>query len=127
MDYKKVVKAGYDIIAKKYLASRTHDSEDVKLLADLVQRLPAGARVLDAGCGAGIPITQILSETFEVTGVDFSKTQNALARRNFPKAIFLCKDMTCLDFPEETFNAICSYYAIIHIPRQEHLQLLNDF
>jgi SAM-dependent methyltransferase len=127
MDFKKIVRAGYDAIAGQYLTSRTRDSEDVHLLGELIQRLPAGARVLDAGCGAGIPITRILSETFAVTGVDFSDSQIELARRNVPKATFLCRDMTALDFPEQTFDGICSYYAIIHIPREEHLQLLMDF
>ena len=35
--------------------------------------------------------------------------------------------MTILDFPENTFDGICSYYAIIHIPRQEHQVLLSNF
>ena len=29
-----------------------------------------GARILDIGCGAGIPLTLALSNTFDVTGVD---------------------------------------------------------
>ena len=127
MDFKKMVKNGYDAIAERYLTDRKRDSEDVRLLGELVRRLPAGARVLDAGCGAGIPVTRILSKTFVVTGVDFSESQIELAKRNVPDATFLCRDMTALDFADETFDAVCSYYAIIHIPRQEHFQLLMDF
>jgi SAM-dependent methyltransferase len=40
---------------------------------------------------------------------------------------FLCQDMTKLDFPAGTFDAICSYYAIIHVPREEHRPLLASF
>ena len=61
MDYKATVRAGYNKIANRYLAERTRDSEDVRLLDDAFKRLPAGAQVLDAGCGAGIPIGQMLS------------------------------------------------------------------
>jgi ubiquinone/menaquinone biosynthesis C-methylase UbiE len=127
MDYKETVKAGYNNIANQYLAERTRDSEDIHLLDELIIRLPAQASVLDAGCGAGIPVAQILSERFIVTGLDFSEAQIDLARKNVPNATFVCQDMTSLAFPEETFEAIVSYYAIIHIPRQEHRALFANF
>jgi ubiquinone/menaquinone biosynthesis C-methylase UbiE len=127
MNPKETVRSGYNTIADRYLAERTRDSEDVRLLDDFVERLPANASVLDAGCGAGVPIAQMLSERFKVTGVDFSEAQIELAKRNIPAAEFICVDMTKLDFPDNSFDGICSYYAIIHIPREEHESLLKDF
>ena len=125
--HKETVRAGYNTIADRYLAARTRDSEDVRLLDELITRLPTGAKVLDAGCGAGLPISQMLSEKFEVTGVDFSEAQIELAKKNVPNATFICQDMTKLDFPDNIFDGICSYYAIIHIPREEHQPLLANF
>ena len=127
MDYKKIVKAGYNSIADQYLAERTRDSEDVRLLNDFIDLLAPKSKVLDAGCGAGIPISRTLSKKFNVTGVDFSEVQIELARRNVPNAVFLCEDMTKLNFPENMFDGIVSYYAIIHIPREEHQLLLANF
>ena len=127
MDPKKTVREGYNTIAAHYLAERTRDSADVRLLKDFMERLQVQADVLDAGCGAGIPISQMLSERFHVTGVDFSDAQIELARKNVPNAMFLCEDMTRLDFPDDTFDGITSYYAIIHIPREEHQSLLANF
>jgi len=127
MNNKDIVRKGYDTIANQYLAGRREDSEDVQLLKEFVQRLPKGAKVLDAGCGAGIPVTRFLSRFFQVTGVDFSETQIELARQLIPQAQFICQDMTELTFPDNSFHAICSYYAIIHIPRQEHARLLCNF
>lgn len=127
MDYKATVKAGYNKIANRYLEERTRDSQDVRLLDELIDRLPVYAKVLDAGCGAGVPVTQLLSQKFDVTGVDFSEAQIELARKNVPSAEFICRDLTQLDLPDETFDAICSYYAIIHIPRAEHEPLLVNF
>jgi ubiquinone/menaquinone biosynthesis C-methylase UbiE len=75
MNYKETVKAGYDKIAKRYLEDRALDSQDVRLLDDLNARLPENAKVLDAGCGSGLPVAKILSERFDVTGVDFSEAQ----------------------------------------------------
>jgi len=126
MDFKETVKAGYNKIANRYLAERTIDSEDVCLLDDFVELLAPHAKVLDAGCGAGIPISRLLAERFDVTGVDFSEAQIELAKKNVPAAKFICKDMTRLNFPEATFDGICSYYAIIHIPREEHQSLLSN-
>ena len=121
------VKNGYDKIAETYLASRTTDSEDVRLLDELIRRLPQGAAVLDAGCGAGVPIARILARSFSVTGVDFSESQIALARRLVPDAEFLCQDMTDLSLTDASFDAVCSYYAIIHIPRDLHESILRQF
>jgi SAM-dependent methyltransferase len=50
-----------------------------------------------------------------------------LAQKNVPNAKFICEDMTKLNFPENTFDGICSYYAVIHIPREEHQALLANF
>ena len=72
-------------------------------------------------------MTQVLSKRFKVTGVDISETQIELAKKNVPEAYFVCQDMTRLDFPDGAFDAICSYYAVIHIPREEHRPLLLKF
>ena len=127
MDFKKTVRDGYNRIAGRYLAERHRDSQDVRLLDEFMERLPAHANVLDAGCGAGIPVSLILSERFQATGVDFSEVQIELAKKNVPHATFLCQDMTKMDFADETFDGITSYYAIIHVPREEHQHLLENF
>jgi len=127
MEHKKTVKDGYNAIADQYLASRTKKSADMALLDDFIQRLPARARVLDAGCGSGVPVAQTLSEHFAVTGVDFSEKQIELAKLNVPDATFICQDMSQMDFPAKSFDGICSFYAIIHIPREEHRRLLENF
>jgi len=127
MDYKETVKAGYNQIAEQYLAMRTADSDDVRLLDDFIDLLSPHAKILDAGCGAGFPISSSLADLFDVTGVDFSEAQIELATQNIPNAKFICEDMTKLNFPDDTFDGICSYYAIIHIPREEHQSLLVNF
>ncbi|TMI33134.1 class I SAM-dependent methyltransferase [Candidatus Bathyarchaeota archaeon] len=124
---REMVKEGYNKIATQYRALRARDSEDVRLLQQLVERLPKGARVLDAGCGSGIPVTRILARYFDVIGVDISEKQIQLARKSVPKEKFIRGDFTNLDFPDESFDAICSYYAIFHVPRSEHKGILLNF
>jgi SAM-dependent methyltransferase len=127
MEPKKTVKKSYDAIANLYLESRSGKTADLLVLDEFIRNLPGEARVLDAGCGAGIPVSKSLSDHFDVTGVDFSEVQIELAKRNVPGATFFCQDMTKLDFPAGSFDGICSFYAIIHIPREEHRALLENF
>jgi cyclopropane fatty-acyl-phospholipid synthase-like methyltransferase len=55
--------------------------------AKLLELLPARARVLDLGCGSGIPATRALVDAgHAVVGVDVSREQVERARRNVPEA-----------------------------------------
>ena len=123
---KRIVRDGYDRVARAYLESRSADGEDVQLLRELVAHLRPGARVLDAGCGAGVPISALLSRHASVVGVDISETQLRLARERVPGAAFAQADLSKLCLAGESFDAVCSYYAIIHVPREEHPQVLRE-
>ena len=126
-DPKKMVKSAYDKIGSNYQATRRVDSQDVLNLHRLTDRLKNGASILDAGCGSGYPVSQILARNFQVTGVDFSTKQTKRARAGLSNASFVCADIANLPFQESTFNAIVSFYAMIHIPREEHQQLIMNF
>lgn len=124
---REIVRSGYNRIASSYAGIRTGKSEDVRLLNFLIERLPKGAMVLDAGCGSGVPVTKSLAEHFQVIGVDFAEEQIRLARENVPDTEFSCADIVKLPFRGGTFDAVCSYYAIINVPRVEHHELLVGF
>jgi SAM-dependent methyltransferase len=65
--------------------------------AELVSRLQNGARVLELGCGAGVPDTQRLAARFQVTGVDISAEQVRRAQAAVPDAEFVQADFTALE------------------------------
>lgn len=123
---RKIVRAGYSKIASSYATARTDYSEDVQLLNLLADRLTKGAMVLDAGCGSGYPVAHFLAKSFHVVGIDFAEKQIRLAEETVPDAAFVCGDLSSMPFKKDSFDAVCSYYAIIHIPRQEHSKLLRD-
>lgn len=127
MNPKETVQAGYERAADAYLADRPQDSPDIAALEQLVSRLAPGSSVLDAGCGAGLPILRRLTETCNVVGVDFSRQQLTLAAGHVPAAALACMDLSRLGFAAGTFDAVVSYYAIIHIPRDEHAGILAAF
>jgi SAM-dependent methyltransferase len=126
MDPKQVVAAGYDQIAERYLAWSGLRPSPTRLryLARAVELIPAGSRVLELGCGAGLPMTAALADGRDVTGVDLSAAQIERARRNVPSATFLQADMTALDFEPATFDAVVAFYCLTHVPRDELAGLL---
>jgi len=50
-----------------------------------------------------------------------------MARENVPAARFIHGDVTAVDFAARDFDAIVSFYAIFHIPREEHRALFSRF
>lgn len=127
-DLHRLVRDGYDASAQLYLDDRPTDAADVALLDDLAPHLTPGARVLDAGCGAGVPVTQRLTDAgFVTVGLDASLVQLGLLRTYAPAAYAVRADLIALPFANAAFDALTSYYAIIHVPREEHASLLCEF
>lgn len=122
-----IVRKGYDKLAERYHAIR-HAFDNKKELSEFASLLPKNAKVLDVGCGTGVPVAQFLIECgFVVTGVDFSRNMLKLARRNVPEAKFIMKDMTKLDFQADSFDGLTAFYSIIHVPREKHFSLFQSF
>jgi SAM-dependent methyltransferase len=128
MDPKRIVTEGYDLIGGRYSewAATSRSEERARYTRVLLEALPPAAEVLDLGCGAGLPTTQQLARRFRVTGVDISGSQIALARQNVPEAQFIRADITQLDLPSASFDAVAAFYALIHVPRDELPRLLQD-
>jgi SAM-dependent methyltransferase len=127
MDPKRIVADGYDEIAQRFLEWSPLRPSDARLryLALACELIPAGARVLELGCGAGIPMTAALADGRKVTGVDISATQVRMAREHVPSATFLQADMTALDFEPASFDAVVAFYSLTHVPRDEVPPLLS--
>jgi SAM-dependent methyltransferase len=121
-----IVAAGYDQIADRYLAwsGLRPSAARQRALAMADAAIPLGADVLELGCGAGRPMTAALAVGRNVTGVDISSAQLALARVNVPDATFLQADLTTLDVPPGTFDAVVAFYVLTHVPREAHADLL---
>jgi SAM-dependent methyltransferase len=70
-------------------------------------------------------MTAALAEGRRVTGIDISPGQIALARANVPAATFQVGDMTAVDFPPQSFDAVVAFYSLTHVPRDEQAPLLG--
>ena len=123
VDYKELVRRGYDRCAEAYNQAR-HERPFLEL--DLLTSvLPKGASVLDIGCGNGLPVTRALSQSFAVTGVDISTEQLRLARQNVPAAELLQGDIMAVSFPPGSFDAVVAFFVVFHLPREEHAELFR--
>jgi SAM-dependent methyltransferase len=119
-----LVQRGYNTIASRYLAARLEGRPDPPLLARFSSLLPPNALVLDAGCGAGVPVASFLSERHRVVAIDFALNQARMAASLVPPAMVACVDMTRPAFPFGAFDGVCSFYAILHVPRARHRDLI---
>jgi ubiquinone/menaquinone biosynthesis C-methylase UbiE len=130
MDKKEIVRLGYnksaEVLAQIFGFERGEEEEEVKSLFDFSSRIPLGGKILDAGCGSGA-YSKILNKKYEVIGVDISEKQIELARQKVPNVKFICQDMAKVSFKDEYFDGILSFYSIIHIPREEHREVLKNF
>jgi SAM-dependent methyltransferase len=120
-----LVATGYDDIADAYLDRFGCSAVRQKWLGRLMESLPSeGGRVLDLGCGSGIPVARALAALrHSVVGVDGSVQQIVRARRNVPAAVFIEADMCDVEFEAASFDAVGAFYSITHIPpaQQGHL------
>ncbi|NHN62183.1 class I SAM-dependent methyltransferase [Haloarcula sp. JP-Z28] len=127
MNRRDIVREGYDDIAATYAAERDGEGRERGLVAALADRLPAESRVLDAGCGAGTPAMDVLAADHTVTGLDISREQLRTARKRVPEPRLCQGDLAALPFPADTFDAIVSLHAVIHVPRAEHAAVFAEF
>ncbi|MGI8885682.1 MAG: class I SAM-dependent methyltransferase [Gaiellaceae bacterium] len=114
-----IVERGYDVISDHFLEWRDQivDGPRRKWSEALTSRLADGARILELGCGAGVPDTLLLAERFRVTGVDISGEQISRARANVPDAEFIHADFTALELEPAQFEAVAAFYSFNHTPR----------
>ena len=86
--------------------------------------LPAGANVLDVGCGTGasaLPAAQIVGPNGFVVGVDLSarlldRARTKTAMGHLTNVEFRLADMTALGFPDKHFDAVISVFSIFFVP-----------
>jgi SAM-dependent methyltransferase len=125
-DPKELVRRGYDALSLRYDQAYGAETKYQLWISELSGRIPAGGTVLDLGCGSGVPVARALATVgHRVTGVDISEVQIRRARELVPQAEFIRADATAVDFGPASFDAVVSFYALIHIPLEEQLPLLQ--
>ena len=125
MDQRRRIRDAYDEIAADYDDQRTALTKG--LLDGLSDRLAPDSRVLDAGCGPGRGGLEGLDAHHRTVGLDFSREQLRLAVDAGRGDRVIAGDMTRLPFVDSAFDAVTSFYAVIHVPTGEHSAVLGEF
>jgi len=118
--------AAFDAIGERYDDVFPHKSGQIIATQWMIDRLAAGARVLDLGCGTGVPTAGMFAESgLEVVGIDVSTEMLALARRNVPTGRFVAMDAMELDDTLGRFDAACAFFSLLMLPRKDIPKVLR--
>ena len=122
-----IIARGYDQVADAYAALESAEAPwpRLKRVRAFATNLPQGSRILDVGCGNGLPATRELALSHEVTGVDISEEQIVRASANVPTATFIRGDVREVDLPVGAFDAIVALYLIDNIAREDYPALFR--
>lgn len=125
------VRRAYDTVAETYAAHFPGTQPEAPLDLAMVDAFAAavapatsatsatgrsGARVLDAGCGAGRMSRYLADRGAHVEGVDLSPNMVRMARRDHPDLTFVVAPLTALPYPDHAFDGVLLWYSIIHTP-----------
>jgi ubiquinone/menaquinone biosynthesis C-methylase UbiE len=133
-ELKSRLKESYDAIAPRYNAWALRDEAlRLKYLDKLLPHLAVKSgpvRVVELGCGSGIPVSRrlLLQPNLTLTANDLSSVQIETAKQNLSKdadrVIFAQGDMMALEVPDQSMDAVVALYSIIHLPLGEQVELL---
>ena len=127
MDPKAIVRAGYDRVSHVYRTEEdgAYQHDYAAWVNRLCADLGLNPHVLDLGCGCALPAGRLIAARAKLTGVDISPVQLDRARVLVPGGRFICDDLCHVRFPAGTFDAVVSFWAIIHVPIEEQRPLFR--
>ena len=107
----------FDLIADRYDEAFTDRAGQLAAGRWLLDELPRPARVLDAGCGSGLPTArQLIDGGVAVVGVDTSVRMLDLARRNVPAGEYHRADLRALPDEVGEVDAVAAFFALLMLP-----------
>jgi SAM-dependent methyltransferase len=95
-------------------AKRTFTSRQARLMAFLAQ-LPAGASILELGCGAGGDTAEMLARGFDVRPTDGSPEMADIASKHLGRTV---KTLLFHELDElEAYDGVWANACLLHVPR----------
>lgn len=89
--------------------------------------IPAGGRILDVGCGGGIPVARyFLDHGHPVSGIDTSPPLIDLCRSRFPASQWRVADMRTLDL-DCAFDGLIAWDSFFHLTCGDQRRMFRIF
>jgi SAM-dependent methyltransferase len=124
------LKSSYDRVAERYateyfdeLRRKPFDREILNSFADSVRGRGA---VCEIGCGPGQIACYLKDHGVTMRGIDLSPEMVKCASRLNPDILFEQGDMLTLAAAEESFAGVVSFYAVIHLKREDVTRALKE-
>jgi SAM-dependent methyltransferase len=116
----------FDALGAEYENAFGGSEPHLASLKWLLAQLRPGSRILDAGSGTGKPTASTLvAAGHNVLGIDISPVMVELATRQVAGGTFRCADIRDVALDENSFDAVCSYFALLHMPRRDQADLVR--
>jgi len=118
----------YERHATAWDSDRQNSAWNDKVWHDrFIDRLTAGAKVLDLGCGSGRPVARHMAERgLRVTGVDSSPTMISLCRSRLPDHAWIVADMRDLSLARR-FDGILAWDSFFHLDHDDQRRMFAVF
>lgn len=117
----------YDLIADWYGSQRveTTDGSGVPEVMALASSICSAGRVLDIGCGNGVPLTKaLLASGHRVVGLDSASNMLRRFRANCPDTPALKGIVQSCPFTAQTFDAAVAWGVMFHLKPAEQVQAI---
>jgi SAM-dependent methyltransferase len=114
----------YDLIAEWYASERV-DQTGVPETTALASSIPYGSRVLDIGCGNGVPVTRaLLRGGHLVIGLDSSSAMIERLRNNCPETLAVQGIVQACPFADRIFDAAVAWGVMFHLDPENQIKAI---
>lgn len=116
----------FDLIGRRYDESFVEREVQIAEGNWLISQLEPGSRVLDLGCGSGLPTAkQLLDAGMEVVGIDESSVMLELAEEQAPGGDYRQQDLRALSDLGE-FDAVAAFFVLLMMAKADVPPLLSQ-
>jgi len=97
-----------------------------KLLGDRLVEMPSGSRILDAGCGTGHQVADLISGGFDAVGLEPSVEMRQRARALNSGIEIVDGTITDLPFEDASMDGIIALEVLRYLPRGDVLRAYQE-
>jgi SAM-dependent methyltransferase len=113
--------------AQDWARDRGNRLFETRWIDHLKSLVPAGAPVLDLGCGSGQPIADdLIRSGYKLTGIDSAPEMIAMCHARFPDHDWIVADMRCPELGQ-TFKGVLAWDSLFHLKPDDRRSMFPIF